>query len=118
MGVTRLLLLGPFYTIQIQLVVLFCTGLYINDSACWHGFSSDSVVLLSTQRMVSHSFSPPTLVLPSLYLISHLALSDGNAATATAKNNNQDGNLILPLPPNPGSAIPVPRNHSKKRHLK
>ena len=28
MGVTRLLLLGPFYTIQMQFYVLFCTRLY------------------------------------------------------------------------------------------
>ena len=32
MGVTRLLLLGPFYTIQIQINVLFCTRLYISKS--------------------------------------------------------------------------------------
>ena len=29
MGVTRLLLLGPFYTIQMQFYILFCTRLYI-----------------------------------------------------------------------------------------
>ena len=35
MGVTRLLLLGLFYTIQMQIYVLFCTWLYVpNKSAC------------------------------------------------------------------------------------
>ena len=32
MGVTRLLLLGPFYTIKMQFYVLFCTRLY--DMVC------------------------------------------------------------------------------------
>ena len=30
MGVTCLLLLGPFYTIQIKFYVLFCTQLYLS----------------------------------------------------------------------------------------
>ena len=31
MGVTRLLLLGPFYTIQMQFSILFCTRLYATN---------------------------------------------------------------------------------------
>ena len=38
MGVTRLLLLGQFYTIKIQFYVLLCTRLYFQHIFLWHNF--------------------------------------------------------------------------------
>ena len=37
-GVTRLLLLGQFYTIKIQFYVLLCTRLYFQHIFLWHNF--------------------------------------------------------------------------------
>ena len=50
MGVTRLLLLGLFYTIQMQIYVLFCTRLYFKDLT-YRGLFEEVGLLLTAKKM-------------------------------------------------------------------